>query len=216
LAGIPVVLLHSGFGFGGPLPAVTLLLFLAVSASGIWGLILQQWLPSQMIAEIPGETIASQVDVAGTYHVKEVERLIRVIERESPERVIIVRGNPDSQLGVTGSDLEDYELTGSSAHDMIQCHDELIRYLQLGRRSRSPLSSRANAERLFQQLRANMPIATHDAVQRMEQLADLRRQWDRQLRLHFWLHHWLIIHLPLSVGMTVLMLVHAVRALKYW
>src|SRR5262249_16054610 len=45
IACLPVILVHTGFGFGGPLTTVTLLLFLAVIASGLWGLILQQWLP---------------------------------------------------------------------------------------------------------------------------------------------------------------------------
>jgi hypothetical protein len=65
-------------------------------------------------------------------------------------------------------------------------------------------------------LRADLPVETHEAIGRMEQLADLRRQWDAEVRINFWLHNWLVVHLPLSVGMTVLMLVHAARALKYW
>ena len=45
---------------------------------------------------------------------------------------------------------------------------------------------------------------------------DVRRQWDAVAVYQFWLHNWLLIHLPLSVGMTALMVVHAVRASKYW
>ena len=29
-------------------------------------------------------------------------------------------------------------------------------------------------------------------------------------------HNWLLLHLPLSVAMTALMVLHAVRALKFW
>jgi hypothetical protein len=216
LAGIPVVLLHAGFGLGGPLPAVTLILFLATTASGIWGLVMQQWLPTKMIAEIPGETVASQVDFTGAYHAKEVERLVRVVSREVPERVIVIRGAADTHLGATGTDLEDAELVGPPARDMIRFLDMLTDYLSRGRRSAGPLRSRAEAERRFGRLRADLPVETHEAIGRMEQLADLRRQWDGEVRINFWLHNWLVVHLPLSVGMTVLMLVHAARALKYW
>jgi hypothetical protein len=31
-----------------------------------------------------------------------------------------------------------------------------------------------------------------------------------------WLHNWVLIHLPLSVALTVLLAAHAVTALKYW
>ena len=34
-------------------------------------------------------------------------------------------------------------------------------------------------------------------------------------RLHFWLHSWLGAHVALSVALTLLMLIHAVLALKY-
>ncbi|MBX9579573.1 MAG: hypothetical protein K2X87_04625, partial [Gemmataceae bacterium] len=70
--------------------------------------------------------------------------------------------------------------------------------------------------REFARLRAAVPAAAHGAAGRLEELADLRRQWDHERRLAFWLHNWLAVHLPLSVAMTGLMLVHAARALKYW
>ena len=72
---LPVVLLHAGFGFGGPLPAATMTLFLAVYVSGVWGLILQQWLPQKMLADIPGETVASEVGTLGDEFAAEAERL---------------------------------------------------------------------------------------------------------------------------------------------
>ena len=47
-------------------------------------------------------------------------------------------------------------------------------------------------------------------------MCEERRQWDRQARLHFWLHNWLWVHFPLSVALVVLMFVHIWAALKYW
>ena len=216
LAGLPVVLLHAGFGFGGPLPAVTLALFLAVTASGVWGLVMQQWLPTKMIDEVPGETVASQIDHTGRFHAKEVERLLRIVNRDDPPRVVVIRGKADDPLGTTGDDPEDVEVVGPPARDLIRFMDLLIAYLSRGPRSGSPLRSRAEAERRFARLREALPLASHPALDRLRELADLRRQWDRMALLNFWLHSWLLVHLPLSVAMTVLMVVHAVRALKYW
>jgi hypothetical protein len=89
-------------------------------------------------------------------------------------------------------------------------------YLEGGRRSGSPLAARGEAERQFARLRASVPAPAHPVLDRMKDLTDLRRQWDAQLRITWWLHNWLLVHLPASVAMTAFMLVHAVVALKYW
>ena len=53
-------------------------------------------------------------------------------------------------------------------------------------------------------------------VDALSNLCDQRRQFDHQARLHYWLHNWLWIHLPLSLALIVLMFVHIVRTLQYW
>lgn len=205
LACLPMILVHAGFGFGGPLTTVTLWLFLLVTASGVWGLVMQQWLPGKMLAELPGETVASQVGFVAEYHVKEVTRLVDDLVygpaafddlSEAPAPVVAA-GPPADELGRFRDDV-------------------LVPYLRLGRPSGSPLVSRAEAERQFARLRGTLPPAAHPALARLAELTDLRRQWDNLARLNTWLHNWLLVHLPLSVAMTGLMLLHAVRALKYW
>jgi hypothetical protein len=37
----------------------------------------------------------------------------------------------------------------------------------------------------------------------------------RQVRLHHWLHDWLLFHIPLSFALLLLGAVHAVMALRY-
>ena len=76
--------------------------------------------------------------------------------------------------------------------------------------------STAENYRRFARLRSVIPLPAHPVLARLEALCDLRRQWDALARLNVWLHGWTLLHLPLSVAMTGLMLVHAVRALKYW
>jgi hypothetical protein len=89
-------------------------------------------------------------------------------------------------------------------------------YLEGGRQSGSPLAARGEAERQLARLRASLPAPAVPVLDRMEAFADLRRQWDAQLRITWWLHNWLLVHLPASVAMTAFMLVHAVVAMKYW
>jgi hypothetical protein len=197
---LPIVLLHAGFRFGGPLTSATLVLFLIVTFSGIWGLILQQWLPQKLLAEVPKETIASQIDFVSEYHASEAIRLVDELvtvplEAESAEPAV----------------------AGVPAVELVAFRDRLLLpYLRGNDTERSPLASPAGAETHFSQLRGVVPEVAGAVVERMRELAELRRQWDHQRRLQFLLHSWLVVHLPLSVAMTVLMLVHAVRALKYW
>jgi hypothetical protein len=108
-------------------------------------------------------------------------------------------------------------VVGQPAADLLSFRDKiLVPYLTGQARRRSPLLARTEAERRFDLLRETLPPSATKAVDRLEELADFRRQWDFQARLNWWLHGWLLLHLPLSVAMTGLMVVHAVRALKYW
>ncbi len=206
---LPVIVLHSGFAFGGPLPAVTFALFLAVIASGVWGLVLQQWLPTKMLADVPGETVASEVDKASRLHRDEARRLVAEL---TPTAADPADGHGHGH-GHGGAAVAAPRVAAPVA----EFHATLIEpYLRSGRRSGSPLASEAEARRRFTTLRAAMRAPNDPAVNRLEELCDLRRRWDRQRRLQFWLHSWLLVHLPLSVLMTLLMVVHAARALKYW
>jgi hypothetical protein len=197
---LPIILIHAGFGFGGYLPAVTLALFLAVTVSGIWGLIMQQWLPQKLLQEIPGETIATQIDRIGNYHADEAHRLITALVTVPPE-----------------AEYATPLISGPLAVELETFRDQvLIPYLEDGDRSRSPLSTPTDAEQRFGRLREAVPEEARRTLDRLQELADLRRRWDTQYRINFWLHNWLLVHLPLSVAMTSLMILHAIRALKFW
>jgi hypothetical protein len=197
---LPIVLIHAGFGFGGPLSTVTLLLFLVVSLSGVWGLLMQQWLPEKMLTELTNETVASQIDFLGGFLVTQAASLVEDLVSVPPEAV--------SSQPIVISEPRDA---------LVEFHDRiLLPYLRGGKRTGSPLASKSEAELRIARLREMLPVGAHQAIGQLRELADLRRQWDSQARLNFWLHNWLLIHLPLSVAMTGLMILHAIRALKYW
>jgi hypothetical protein len=54
-----------------------------------------------------------------------------------------------------------------------------------------------------------------DKVSELESLCDERRLLAEQERLHVLLHSWLMVHIPLSVVLLVLSIVHVATAL-YW
>ncbi|MCE9567607.1 MAG: hypothetical protein K8U57_36870 [Planctomycetes bacterium] len=197
---LPIVLVHAGLGFGGPLSAATLVLFLLVTASGIWGLLMQQWLPQRLLAQVPHETIASQIDYVGDYHAVEATRLVQALVTAPPE----AESAEPTVIGTQATELLGF------------LNQQLLPYLHIGKRSGSPLASLADSERRFEHLRAAVPEVAVSTVERLRELANLRRQWDAQARMQFWLHNWLLVHLPISVAMTTLMVLHAVKALKFW
>src|SRR5262249_32094129 len=73
---VPLILLHSGFAWGGQLTTILAVLFIAVIASGIYGLAVQQWLPSKMLSELPAETIVSQIDHVARNLCEDAEQLV--------------------------------------------------------------------------------------------------------------------------------------------
>lgn len=230
VAVLPVILVHGAYGLGGPVPAATMLLFLATIASGVWGLVVQQWLPQTLVDEVPDETVASQVDrVAAAYvgrkpvvwtqehdrdRTGEVFRLLEslTLEGAEPGEVLPVPGG-----GAAVAARTEALVRGKPAEELwLFCEGLLVPYLERGRASGSPLRSEYDARRRFAQLRETLPAEAFPAVDRLEELARYRREWDAQQRINGWLHAWVPVHLGLSAAMTGLMVVHAVRALKYW
>src|SRR3954470_23803099 len=58
---IPLVLLHSGFRFGGGMTTFLLVLYAIVMVSGFYGLFLQHLMPRLMKARLPAETVYEQI-----------------------------------------------------------------------------------------------------------------------------------------------------------
>jgi hypothetical protein len=58
---IPLVILHSGFRLGGPMTTLIILLYIIVMVSGIYGLILQHYLPTAMMERLPAESVYEQI-----------------------------------------------------------------------------------------------------------------------------------------------------------
>jgi hypothetical protein len=232
---VPLLIYHSGFRLGGTLSTVLMALLLVVIVSGIWGLALQQFLPRRMLDELPAETIYSQIEYLASKMRDEAQQLVRVTcgplpgeeakslaqpELPSPDAAAFVIVGAVRAVGrVQGKVLE----TRAPAPPVPETEplrdffrDQVIPFLAKGASSGSPLRSRTRAAVLFQGLKTRLPPEANSAVDTLESFCNQRRQWDRQVRMHFWLHNWLWLHFPLSVALIVLMVVHVWVALKYW
>ena len=58
---IPLVILHTGFRFGGPMTTLLVVLYVVVMVSGIYGLGLQHQIPRIMMERLPAESVYEQI-----------------------------------------------------------------------------------------------------------------------------------------------------------
>jgi hypothetical protein len=78
-----------------------------------------------------------------------------------------------------------------------------------------PLSKRDESARIFDALRTLLPSDAHDATRKLEEICEEERQLRRQVRMHYLLHGWLMLHVPLSLALLLLGCAHVVMALRY-
>ena len=231
---VPLLVYHSGFRLGGLLSGLLLILVLLVVASGVFGLALQQYLPTQMLEQVPSETIYSQIDYVVNQLAREADRLIAATcgpapgEENLPLDLQPARTAPTGHL-VVGAMRTAGRVQGKvleTVTPMVPVPESeplrvfgkgvLIPYLKQGAASNSPLQRANQAGVAFSELRVKLDPAAHPTVAALQSLCEQRRQLDVQARLHFWLHSWLLVHLPLSVALIVLMFFHIFVAMKFW
>jgi hypothetical protein len=213
---LPILILHSGIRHGGTLSTTLMVLLVLVIASGIWGLILQNRLPRRMIDDLPTDATFAQMNSLVLQLVGEAEQLvsatcgskIEASDAKAEAAVVgvirIVRMRPPATLVQEAEPLA------------VFYREQVAPFLRDGTSSDSPLNNANDAAALFRNCKAQLPPAAHETVDVLECYCQQRRHWDRQARLHFWLHCWLWVHFPLSAALVVLMATHVFVALKYW
>jgi hypothetical protein len=235
LLAVPLLILHTGFRWGGTLSTVLMILFLVVIVSGIWGLLVQQFLPRILLEEVPAETIYSQIDHVAGQLAAEGRRLVVVTCGPEPgQNGAAIEAEEAAETEATGHLVVGAVRSAGGVRGVVRqsrasfapvADAEPLRtffrttaepYLRGGAATGSPLRQAQRAAAIFEDLRTRLNPAAHEAVAALESLCEQRRQLDVQARLHFWLHNWLCVHLPLSVALIVLMFVHVFVAIRYW
>jgi len=217
----PLILLHGGFHFGGPLTSVLLGLFIFVFTSGILGAALQHFMPRFQTAQLPLETIYEQIDRVRSQLAEEASQLVEescaALEGE-------VSGASDHQRAVAASAGANWDVTvaaGLQADEQASgelrrfLHAEVQPYLNQSGGRRTRLGSPALARAMFRQLRVLFPARLHSSIDDLENICDEKRQLDKQNRLHKILHGWLLVHIPLSYALLLLGAWHAVVAVRF-
>ena len=214
---VPLILFHAGFRLGGALTTTLMVLFAVVTLSGLFGLALQQYLPTIMTERVPLETIVGQMD-----HVREglatdayelVASIAGVIPEAAEEQArlaaeqaalqtrpgnwkAVARKPPATEPVPEAALLKDAYLR------------EIRPYLLRDARTRTnPPDIRT--------LVVRTPEEWRPKLERLAAICEESYQLAVQRRLHDVLHGWLFVHAPLSFALVVLAAFHIVMALKY-
>jgi hypothetical protein len=209
LLSYPLILFHSGFKAGGFLTSVLMWVFPFVILTGILGAVLQHFMP-RVMSETIDEGIYSQIG-----HLQ--EELVKRAEK-SLSRLRIMESEEDEDLAGSGAQTAVASATKTSANpvrQLLKKYEEIIKpYLISTGGSSVGLEGPHASEILFGGWKKQLPNL-QDIIGELEDICHEKRDLYRQKRLHFYLHSWLLAHVPLSIFLVVLGTVHAVMAFRY-
>jgi hypothetical protein len=203
LLSVVVILCHAGFHWGGWLEKALWIVLAIVIASGIMGLVLQQFLPRMITSRIPNEAPYEQIPYLCKKMAQKAESLMAAIwESDIPATQASVAV---SQLGL-GAKVQLQEFYEA----------QVLPFLAKPYKRSYLLARSLRADTAFARLKELPGLS--EVKPHLDDLASLcaeRRQLAEQERLHHLLHGWLLIHIPLSVVLLVLGVWHAVASLRY-
>ena len=225
LLSFPLIWFHGGFHLGGPLTLLLMVLFTVVILSGIFGVVLQQFLPRLMTVEVPHETIYEQIDSVVAQLDAEAASLVAAACGPLPVSVSDPSQGPRGGGGLPTGQVTARPtprprpataapLPGSQMLKDAYLND-IHRFLGRDLPRNGRLAKPAQAKVLFQQLRKSLVPTLQETVNELEAICEERWQLAQQKRLHHLLHGWLLVHVPLSLALLLLAVVHAVIALRY-
>jgi hypothetical protein len=96
----PLILFHCGFAWRGPLTSLLMLLLLLVILSGLFGAVLQTYLPRVLLTQVPMETIYEQIPEVRAQLRQEADQLAAgaVAMEAEPEGKALFRETYDSRI----------------------------------------------------------------------------------------------------------------------
>jgi hypothetical protein len=241
LLSLPLILFHGGFHFGGTLTRVLMWLLIITVASGVYGALLQNYIPKKMTADIPLETIYDEISHVRGLLREEADRDVEsicgdvVFARTASEEVqraggftalrpisasaAPLRTSAAVSAGASAAVAPAAEIVLLSETESAPLRkfyvEEMRPFLERSKSRGRRLEDQAQAASVFAGLRTLLPTAAHNTLSDLEDMCDEARQLLRQERLHRWLHGWLLLHIPLSLALVLLGAMHAVMALRY-
>ena len=197
MVSVPLVFFHSGFRFGGPLEQILMWCFLAVILSGIVGQVIQQFAPRFMRTSIPQQAIFEQLPIA-------IDALKDAADQEMLTVYDTLFTNHD---GTETEDADEFLRTFYLRHIRV--------FLQVDIPSDSPLIHPTQSVGVFATVREGITNRMLPVVDQLELICNERRQLITQNKLQWIMHGWTLVHIPLSVSLLILALIHIIMSLYY-
>jgi hypothetical protein len=163
-----------------------------------------------MFREVAYETIYDQIGVIRDQLVAEArQHAINVTQMLAPAR------GAGATVTMTLVDVPEYSAEVAAFDRFFESRIEP--YLRADRREAKSmeLRHRAQSDREFEDYRKLFPPSAWQPITALEEICNEKRQLDHQIRLHHWLHGWLLVHLPVSAALLLLAFIHAIVALHY-
>jgi hypothetical protein len=218
----PFILFHSAFSFGaGTLTRTLMALFVVVFVSGLFGAILQHFMPRMMTERVPMETIYEQIDRVRLQLLEEAQSLVKELRStlmgdlsRASEKQRVMAASAGTKGGLTyASGLGANDRAVSAVTDLFQ--KQVRPFLLQKRGPKTAFADAAQASAMFTQLRVLVPRDLWPKLEDLQNICQEKRELDRQRRMHDVLHGWLLVHIPASYALLLLGAVHAVYALRY-
>ena len=221
LLSFPLILLHGGFYFGGSLTRVLMWMFLIVFVSGIFGAVVQHYLPRIHTERLPMETIYEQIDRVRGQLAEEAAKLVDDscaalegdVTRASTEQLAVAAAAGVNWDVTVASGLQADERVATELRQFYR--RDIHSYLEKSGSYRQPLADRSRSQAMFRQMRVLLPPNLHPAIDELDNICEENRELDLQNTMHKLLHGWLLVHVPLSYAVLLLGALHAVIALRY-
>jgi hypothetical protein len=211
LLSYPIILFHAGFSLGGSLTTVLMILITLVVASGIFGAVLQHYIPQVITERVAMETIYDQISRVRSQLVDEADKL-RLAFSPTLEGLLSPAMSNERRIAALTLKL----VNSQTRSHLTEVYSDQIRPYLASRNARgSALRSERDSKFLFDQMRTVSPQMLHEIFNDLENICQEKRDLDKQSRYHRLLHGWLLGHVPLAVALMVLGLIHAVIALRY-
>ncbi len=217
----PIILFHAGFHFGFGLTRVLMWIFVVVFLSGIFGALLQHYMPRLTTERIPMETIYEQIGRVRAQLVEEssflVEQACAMLTGNLPDATVEQRaaaagaGTMGGTTVATGLNVD--EQAGTDLRNFFE--RKMRPFLQQAGSRRMEIADRTTSQAMFRQLRLLLPPNLHASVDDLENICEEKRELDQQTIYHRILHGWLLVHIPFSYAVLLLGAIHAVVALRY-
>jgi hypothetical protein len=238
---LPIILFHGGFHFGGTLTRVLMWLLIITVFSGVFGAVLQHYIPWVMTAEAPLETIYDEIGHVRSLLREEADRAVESVcgpiglSKSSDAEVrraggftalraiaasaVPLRTSAAVSAGASAAVAAAPEIILLSKEESAPLRrfylQEMRLFLEHPERRGQRLGDEQKAASAFAELETLLPAAARVTLDDLADICDEARQLQRQARLHHWLHGWLLVHIPLSLALILLGAVHAVMALRY-